>query len=140
MKTILLLGTLLSLTGCIPLIVADALINSGKEKKKKSTSESAIRRPLETTQEDSAHFYRKKQMVTQYDCNGHVVSHSVKTVKKHLSKTFTVDYSGRKKGLEHFHPEPQKRISTRFPFARRGSVHRGSLTHSQSYPCQRRHE
>lgn len=98
MKTILLLGTLLSLTGCLPLIVADALIPDKKSpKKKKHSSENEVRRPLETTQEGSAHFYRKKQMVTVYDCNGHVVSRSVKTVKKNLSKTFTVNYEGRKK-------------------------------------------
>jgi hypothetical protein len=36
-------------------------------------------------------------MVTTYDCNGHVVSHAYKTVKKHLDKTFTINYPGRKK-------------------------------------------
>ncbi len=35
-------------------------------------------------------------MVTTYDCNGHVTSHEMKVVKKHLDKTFTIDYAGRK--------------------------------------------
>lgn len=87
---------LLSLTGCLPLIIANALIPEPKEDKKTS-KENQVRRPLETTQEGSAHFYRRKQMVTVYDCNGHVVSRKIRTVKKHLSKTFTVDYEGRKK-------------------------------------------
>lgn len=85
----------LTMSGCIPLVG----LLLPKEKKKKHTSHEveAHRRPLETTQNDSVYFYRKKQMVTVYDCNGHVVSHSVKTVKKNLSKTLTVNYSGRKK-------------------------------------------
>lgn len=96
MKNFLFLGIFLSLTGCVPLLIADALIPDQKTKKNKSSEERQVRRPLETTQEGSAHFYRRKQMVTKYDCNGHVVSRSLKTVKKHLDKTFTVDYEGRK--------------------------------------------
>lgn len=96
MKNFILIGMLLSLTGCLPLIIANALISKPK-KDKESSEENQVRRPLETTQEGSAHFYRRKQMVTVYDCNGHVVSRSLRTVKKNLSKTFTVDYPGRKK-------------------------------------------
>ncbi len=61
-----------------------------------SSKEESVRRPLETTEEDTAHFYRKRQMTTTYDCNGHVVSREMKTVKKHLDKTFTINYPGRK--------------------------------------------
>ncbi len=85
----------LSLTGCLPLV--GLLLPQHKKKHHSTQQEEFHRRPLETTQNDSVDFYRKKQMVTVYDCNGHVVSHSVQTVKKHLSKTFTIDYPGRKK-------------------------------------------
>ncbi|MES2528201.1 MAG: hypothetical protein V4598_14005 [Bdellovibrionota bacterium] len=90
------LGILTSLTGCLPLILLSTLDNGHKKKKNSHSQNESIRRPLDTTQEDSAHFYRKRQMVTTYDCNGHVVSHEMKVVKKHLDKTFTIDYSGRK--------------------------------------------
>lgn len=91
-----LFGTMLSmLSGCLPMIIANTVFPSKKQKS--SSHAETHRRPLDTTQESSVTFYRKKQMVTVYDCNGHVVSHSLKTVDKKLSKTFTVDYPDRKK-------------------------------------------
>lgn len=103
MKTLLRLGTigslLLTLNGCVPYLLLPILLGGQAENNKKKTSEESgpIRRPLETTESASVKFFRKKQMITKYDCNGHVTSHALGTVEKKLSKTFTVNYPGRKK-------------------------------------------
>lgn len=54
-------------------------------------------RPLEITQNEKVNFYRKKQMVTRYDCNGHVTSTKLETVDSNLTATLTAHYANRKK-------------------------------------------
>lgn len=53
-------------------------------------------RPLPITQHEELSFHRREQMTLRFNCQGKLVSKKLETLKS-LSKSFTIDYSNRKK-------------------------------------------
>lgn len=104
MKNLLLLCLLFTTISCLdgpvnPFWLVSALTNDSDDstKKKNKKQREPEWRPLEVSQVDDVYFYRRKQMVVRYDCNGHVTSHKLEKVSTNLSKKMTVRYENRKK-------------------------------------------
>lgn len=96
-NTLAMLILLMSTSSCLPLLYVDALIpEEEKKKSEKPVVEPITFRPLEITQYETVKFYRHKKMTTRFDCDGHVLSHQLETIKQDLSKTMTINYANRK--------------------------------------------
>lgn len=79
-----------------------ACVSCGKMKSNDKKPEKSIEqlRESDLTQKETVKFHRKEQMISRYDCNGHITSRKLETLNS-LSKKITINYTNRENAWEY---------------------------------------